>query len=111
MEQITLGQVAVAVAFLVGLISGFAFLFDRMKKWLKLAFRDDFERLEKRMDSIELEACKNFLVRSFAELEHGGTLDEVNVQRVYECYESYIARGGNSYIKRKMEQLQSEGKL
>ena len=111
MEQITLGQIAVAVAFLVGLISGFAFLFDRMKRWIKGAFRDDFDRLEKRMDGVELEACKDFLVQSFRELEVGAKLDEITRQRIYERYEHYVMQGGNSYIKRKMEQLQDEGKL
>lgn len=111
MEQITLGQIAVAVAFLVGLISGFAFLFDRMKKWLKHAFKEDFDRLEKRLDDVELEANKNFLVSQFSELEDGKSLDETRRQRIYECYENYVNKGGNSYIKRRFEELQGEGKL
>lgn len=111
MERITLGQIAVAVALVVGLVSGFAYLYTMLKKWIKTAFHDEFDEINRRVDSIELEACKNFLVRSVTELERGGDLDEINKQRVYECFERYQAAGGNGYIRRKIEQLQEEGKL
>lgn len=118
MEGITLGQIAVAVALVVGLVSGFAYLYTMMKKWLKTAFRDDFDKIdsritdiEERLVSVNMEASKNFLVQAFASLERDGEMDETTKERVYECYDRYIKAGGNSYIKRRMEQLQQEGKL
>ena len=110
MEQITLGQIAVAVALVVGLVSGFAYLYTMLKKWIKEAFKDDFDGLNKRIDAINLEASKNFLVQAFARAETTG-LDEMTRQRVYECYEKYRAAGGNSYIARRFEELQKEEKL
>ena len=118
MEAATLGQIALAVTFLVGLISGMTYLKTHLKDWVGQSVRDQFlemdekiEQINKRLDTVDAENCKNFLVSVITEVEKGGWLHEVEKERFWEEYEHYVQIGGNSYIKRKVEQLESEGKL
>ena len=60
---------------------------------------------------VDMNACKNFLVRSLGDIEKGVPLDEIEKERLWEQYEHYQKIGGNSYIKRKVEHLQEQGKL
>jgi hypothetical protein len=51
------------------------------------------------------------LVRSLGDIDKGNPMDEIEKERLWEQYEHYQKIGGNSYIKRKIEQLQNDGKL
>lgn len=117
-EDITLGQIGLLVAYLVALISGIAFLLTKIKTWFKGAFkeeieplRNDIKEVQTDMKQVDMNSCKNFLVRSLGDIEKNVPLDEVEKERFWEQYEHYQKIGGNSYIKRKIEQLQEEGKL
>ena len=117
-EQITLGQIAVALAFVAGLIAACGTIYHFIKKALnKLfegqikAFDDRMTALEKRVDRNNLESCKNYLVYFLSDVEHGKEVDEIELARFYEEYKFYIDAGGNSYIKHKVEKLEAEGKL
>ena len=118
MEAITLGQVALAVTFLVGLISGISYLRIHLKDWVGQSVKDQFVQMDEKIDDInrrlndvDMENCKNFLVSVITEVEKGGWLHEVERERFWEEYEHYMKLGGNSYIKRKVEQLDEAGKL
>ena len=125
MEQITLGQVALGITFLVGLITGITFLHKQMRTGMKTLLKDEFERLDgkfkdlnakiaeidQRLDKVDQESCKNFLVGRLAEIEKGSPLGDVETERFWEQYQHYVESGGNSYIKRKVEQLKEDGKL
>ena len=118
MEQITLGQIGLAITFVVGLIAGITALIKNIKKWLSAAFKEDFEGLNKKMDTmqkriedVDLASCKNYLVRFLSDLDKGREIDEVEMERFWEQYQHYEKIGGNSYIHRKVEQLKTEGKL
>lgn len=50
--MITLTQVGAAVAFLVTLISGMAFLLNKTKAWVLFAVKDEVKRLDGKIDSI-----------------------------------------------------------
>lgn len=50
--MITLTQVGAAVAFLVALISGMAFLLNKTKAWVLFAVKDEVQRLDGKIDSI-----------------------------------------------------------
>lgn len=117
-EDITIGQIGLLVAYIVALISGIAFLLTKTKSWLKDALKDEFEPINKNINEmrtdiqqVDLNACKNFLVRSLGDVEKGVPMDEIEKERLWEQYEHYQKIGGNSYIKRKIEQLQNDGKL
>lgn len=119
MENITLGQFGAAVAFVVALISGVAFISAKTKSWIQVAMKDQMDDMSKRFDelddkieavsnslkSVDLESCKNFLVQFLSEVERGQAIDDFGKARFWEQYEHYQKAGGNSYIKRKVEEL------
>ena len=116
MESITLGQIAVGVAFLAALISGMGVLMKKMKDWIVKAMKDQLDEiknenkaLKKLIDNVDLNTTKNFLVARITEIERGDKLDEIASERFWEEYAHYSEIGGNSYIKRKVEQLKADG--
>lgn len=118
MNEITLGQIATAVAFLVALFTGFGYLSKQMKTWLTKALKDQFDPINKKIDNLEsqvnkvdVESCKNFLVQFLSDVEKGVQMDEIQRERFWEEYQHYTEKGGNSYIHRKVEQLKSEQRL
>lgn len=118
MEAVTLGQIGLAVTFLVGLGGGIAVLVKSLKKTLKSALKDDFESLnkkidqmQKRVEEVDLASCKNYLVRFLSDVDQGREIDEIEMERFWEQFQHYETIGGNSYIHRKVEQLKKQGKL
>lgn len=118
MEQITLGQIAEWVAFCVALIGGLTYLHLQLKKWVSAMLKEEFEPINKKLDmvnqaldSVDLENCKNFLVVILADVEKGNPLDEIEKERFWEEYGHYVDKGGNSYIKTKVERLKAENKI
>lgn len=118
MENVTLGQIGLAVTFLVGLITGLGYLKKHLKDWVGQAVKDqidtlktDIDGVKKRLDDVDMESCKNFLVVFLSDVEKKTPIDEIQKERFWEQYEHYTKNGGNSYIRRKVEQLKSEGKL
>ena len=118
MEQITLGEIGIAVAFLVALISGLGYLVTQVKKWitklLEQQFQEIYDRidnLQKQMEIVDMESTKNYLVGFLSDVEKGAMIDEIQKERFYEQYEHYQKAGGNSYIKQKVEQLQAKNYL
>lgn len=118
MEQITIGQIAIAVAFLTALIGGVGGLVKSMKGWIHKAMKEQLDEIGKgmkdlgqRIDAVDMQATKNFLVSMLSDVEKGKPMDDIEAERFWEEYEHYSKIGGNSYIKRKVEQLKSEGKI
>lgn len=115
MESITIGQAATALAFVVAIIAGLTSLKKSIKSGIESALKDKFDILEKsqkeilqRLDSVDLENCKNFLVTFLAEAARGEMKDETELQRFWEEYEHYQKLGGNSYIRNKVEELKGK---
>lgn len=118
MESVTIGQIALIIAFIVSLIKGVEYLYTLASKtatkWLKSCLtpiQDKLDAIDEKTDSIDLSGCKNFLVRFLADVEQGNKIDEVERERFYEVYEHYTKLGGNSYIHDKVEKLKKENKL
>lgn len=116
MEQITIGQIALAITFIVGLISGITYIRKHLQKWIADSLRDQFaavdtriDKLENKIEGIDIATCKNFLVARLSELEKGFIWDEIEKERFFEQYEHYIKHGGNTYIKTKVEELKEKG--
>lgn len=53
MENLTIGQIALAVAFLVGLITGISYLHSHLKAWINQALKDRFDGVENRLTDLE----------------------------------------------------------
>ena len=111
MENITLGQVSIAVTFIVGLISGTAFLSQNVKKWIRDAMNEQMTELTRRLDQVDMESTKNFLVAYLSDVENGKMPGEIEKQRFYEEYQHYEKIGGNSYIKHKVDELKAKNWL
>ena len=122
MENITIGQIAIAIAFIAALITGGVKIKDAVKKWLEALLKEKFDEaskenkllsakidsIEKRLDDVDLENCKNYLVTFLSEVKRGETKDEIEKQRFWEEYQHYTSKGGNSYIHRDVEELKGK---
>lgn len=118
MENITLGQIAAALALIVGLIASVIYLKTKIEEALEKLLTEKFKALNSRIDTIEgkidkvdMETCKNFLVRFLADVENGSIILPQESQRFWEEYEHYINNKGNSYIKEWVEKLKKKGLL
>lgn len=118
MENITIGQIAVALAFLAGLITSVSVVSKHIKTFLTnalqeqlSAFKSEIEQVSKKVDNVDLESCKNYLVTFLSDVEKGNAIDEIEKERFFEQYQHYQELGGNSYIRRKIEQLEAEKRL
>lgn len=116
-----MGQIALGITFIVSLISGTAILLKHIRKYITNTLKPQLgeinvsiRRLEDRLDNVDLESCKNYLVQVIAEIDgpcKNGHVDATQKQRFYEQYEHYVKGGGNSYIRHRVEQLQAEKKI
>ena len=119
MEQITLGQIGTAVAFLVALITGVGALLKKMKEWISSSMKDEIDAvrqditgLSAQLKKVDTESTKNYLVSFLAKVEQDKELDEIETERFWEEFEHYTEDlKGNSYIKQKVQKLKTEGKL
>lgn len=72
----------------------------------KKVIRKAFEPIDKKIDKIDENQCRNFLVNFLADIENGIEKDEVQIKRAYEVYEHYTEDlHKNSYIHDKWEKL------
>lgn len=118
MENITLGQIAAGIG-LIGIIYGgykglsktITDTITKVVKDLLAPITKSIDDLNKRLNTVDQETCKNFLVRCLADVERGDQMTEIENERFWEQYAYYIDHGGNTYIKNKVEKLKAEGKL
>lgn len=125
MENITLGQMSAALLFTVALIAGIQNLKINIKKWIEQSLKARFDSIDKqnekilakiddveeRLDKVDMENCKNYLVTFLAEVRRGEIKDATEYQRFWEEYDHYISKGGNSYIREGVEELKTKGLL
>ncbi len=106
MENITLGEIAKGLAFIVALISSIVYL----KKILVKSINNTLIPINKKIDDLELSYIKTDLV-NFMCLAETGNISKEQSLNAHELYDKYCKKGGNSYIHDKWEKLKKEGKL
>ena len=106
MDNITLGQISSLMVWVIGFGGSTVAIITAVKKAIASAFKP----INKKIDDVDLNATKNFLVRCLSDIEKHG-IDDVTKMRFYEQLEHYEKMGGNSYIKSEVERLKKEGKL
>ena len=119
MENITISQIGTAVAFLVSLLTGIGWIIKKLKEWIRSTFKEnvdslktDIKELGKRIDQVDMESTKNYVVSLLSRIEAGTPVDEIEMERFFEEYEHYKQDlHGNSYITHKVDKLKGEGKL
>lgn len=118
MEAWTLGAVAVGLAFITTLVATIKKLIRDLSDAISSVVKQEMKPLEakldvltNKLDDVDINSSKNFLVARFGEIERGEVLDEITRQRVYEEYEHYMELGGNSYIHSRFDELKRKGCL
>ena len=114
----TIEQIGASLTLLVGLIASIIYLKKRIKEWVEFILNDKFKALngridtiERKIDKVDMETCKNFLVRFLADVENGTTILPQEDQRFWEEYQHYVDNKGNSYIAEWVEKLKKKGLL
>lgn len=118
MDKITLGDIATALAFIVAFGGSIVAIVAGIKKALKALLKEQMEEINKRMDKtdakidkVDYDNCKNFLVQILSQVERGEKLTTEEKIRLAEEFEHYTANGGNSYIKDWHTRLHDEGRI
>lgn len=118
LQEISLGQIAVCITFILGFISSVAKIKKIIEKAIKSATKPELDAINQKLETLDvktdkqdLENVKNYLVLVMSDIERGERLDEVELSRFEEQYEYYTKKGGNSYIRRKYNKLKSESKI
>lgn len=118
LENITLGELVAALAFLTLLAGSVLKVIKGLKKAINGLFKEQLAEINKRFDStdkaikkIDLENCKNFLVQTLSAADKGEKLTTEERMRLAEEFEHYSACGGNSYIKDWHSRLKREKKI
>lgn len=102
MENITLGQIYDVLKFIVELATVIGAIFIACKKTIK----KQLEPVNDKIDKLDKNQCRNYLVEFLADVEQGTTKDETQIKRAYEVYDHYKNDlHGNSYIHDKWEKL------
>lgn len=113
MEGITLGQIQGFFVFIIGLFGATGTII----KAVKSAIAKGFEPIEKKIDEVDKNSTKNYLVSVISQVDRDGYIDAASKIRFYEQYEHYTkpvkegGLGGNTYIHDEVERLKKEGKL
>lgn len=117
MEEITIGQVAVFLAFIVALWGSIETISKKISKAFDSSLdkklkplEDKIDKIEKKVNDVDMNATKNYLLARIEETKHSG-IDEVTRMRLLEQWEHYKALGGNSFIAGELEKLRKENKI
>lgn len=117
MENITLGEIAKVLAFVVGIIGSVLYLKKGTVKGLSKVINEELEPIKKEIKEVKEETAKNNLssiktdLINLMELADKGTISTEQKIRSYELYDYYSQHGGNSYVHDKWEKLKKEGKI
>lgn len=102
MENVTLAQVSETMKFIIEFVGIVVSILIGSKKIIN----SQLEPINKKIDKIDENQCRNFLVDFLADVEKGIEKDEVQIKRAYEVYEHYTRDlHKNSYIHDKWTKL------
>lgn len=88
------------------LIASFLTAIATICKYFKNAINKAFEPIYHRIDKLDINQCRNYLVDFLSDIENGISKDEIQIKRAHEIYDHYTNDlKGNSYIHDKWEKL------
>ena len=102
--ELTMGEISNTILFIVALIGGIIYLKQHIHDWV-------LGSTDKKIDEIQMESCKDYLVMVIGDLERGTHLSDTELQRFYDRLDMYHKKGGNGYIQAKVKDLQELGIL
>ena len=96
----------------IGIIAGAITGLTVICQFLKSVIEKGFKPIYKKIEDLDENQCKNFLVTFLTSLEEGQVIDEILKERAHEVYEHYVKDlNGNSYIHSRCENLSKKGVL
>lgn len=108
MDNITLGQIRDFFLWLIAFGTATFTIVHAVKK----AIASGFKPIETKIDKVDLNATKNYLVQQIGEIDRNGSVDGATKVRFYEQLQHYEKDlKGNSYIHDEVDRLKKEGKL
>jgi hypothetical protein len=116
-DDLTLGDLAKWLAFIVGLISSVVYLKKGTIKGIASVIDERLEPIKKEVENLKEETSKNNLssiktdLINLMELADKEKISPEQKMRSYELYDYYCKHGGNSYVHDKWERLKNEGKI
>ena len=117
MESLTLGELAKALTFLMGLIGSIKYIKNGTVKSVSKVIDNRLEPIRKEIKDLREETSKNNLssiktdLINLMELTYKEKVSPEQKMRSYELYDYYCKHGGNSYVHDKWERLKKENKL
>lgn len=102
MENVTLGQLSNVLLFIVEFTGVIVTIIVAIKKILDKQLKP----INAKIDALDKNQCRNYLVEFLADVEQGSSKDETQIKRAYEVYDHYSKDlNGNSYIHDKWERI------
>jgi len=110
MENITLGQVLIAVVFILSFVTNIRTMIKELSSPIDKKIEKAITPIKESIAQLELNNIKTDLV-NFMSLADRECITEEQKINAYELYDRYCKLGGNSYIHDKFERLKKEGKI
>ena len=117
MENITLGEVLIALTFVLALIGNVKNLIKEIKNPIDKKLEKVLEPVKKEIADFKEEYKKSELDSAETDLVNFMYFVEKNmaspeqIQNGYKLFDKYSKLGGNSYVHSKWEKLRKEGKI
>lgn len=117
MENITIGQIAIALSFFVGVIGSVKYLLNEVKTAVRKEIKDEISPLKEEITQIKNDATRNRInslktdLVNLMSLAEDGNISKEQTINAHELYDEYSSNGGNSYIHDWWEKLVKEGKI
>lgn len=106
MENITLGQISNVLLWIIAFVTAISTIVTAIVIFLNKIIKKQLTPINDKIDKLDLNDCKNFLVRFLADVERGQVIDEVEEKRAHDVYDHYKNDlKGNSYIGDKWNKL------
>ena len=117
MENLTLGELAKVLTFLIGLIGSIKYIKNGTVKSLSKIIDNRLEPIRQEIKDLRENTTKNNLssiktdLINLMELADKKAISTEQKIRAHELYDYYCQHGGNSYVHDKWERLIKENKL
>lgn len=111
MEAITVGEILKWIGIVAGAIGSIGVIMKTVSNWLNKSLGAAIKPLESKIDNIDMNVCKNYVIEYLGEEMRGVNHTDTETRLFWDNYDRYIARGGNSYVKETVERLKKEGKI
>ena len=117
MENITIGQIAIALSFFVGVIGSVKYLLNEVKTAVRKEIKDEISPIKNEITELKNDAKRNRInslktdLVNLMSLAENGSISKEQKINAHELYDEYSSNGGNSYIHDWWEKLVKEGKI